>query len=115
MWLFIHKKDDDPEKREANLVFWKDSMEEHGGGMGVEDWRSKITSTHFNALNRQVTEAVKISEGGGGAILLNNKQKFGANLLLGVVAMRGTKYWGGGMEREGGMEQRRTRRLALVY
>ena len=72
LWLLIHKKDDEPEKREANLVFWKDSMEEHGGGMGVEDWRSKVTSTHFNSLNRQVTEAVKILEGGGGAILLNN-------------------------------------------
>ena len=94
LWLFVHKKDGDPEKGEASSVFWKHSREEHGGGMKVEDWRSKVTSTHFNALSRQVTEAVTISEGGGGAILLNNKQEFGANLLLEVVVMRGDQVLG---------------------
>ena len=94
LWLFVHKKDGDPEKGEAKSVLWRHSREEHRGGMGVEDWMSKVTSTHFNALNQQVTEAVKISEGGGGAILLNNKQEFGANLLLEVVVMRGDQVLG---------------------
>ena len=37
MWLFVHKKDGDPEKREANSVFWKDSLEEGwSGGLEVK-------------------------------------------------------------------------------
>ena len=63
MWLFTHKKDGDPEKGEASSVFWKHSRDAHGGVMREEDWSSKITSTHFTALNRQVTEAVTIAEG----------------------------------------------------
>ena len=65
MWLFSNRKDGDPEKGEANSVLWKHSREEHGGGMSVGDWRSKITSTHFNALNRQVTEAAQCGQLGG--------------------------------------------------
>ena len=39
----------------------------------VEDWKVTLTSTHRGALNRQVTEAVKISNEGLGS-LLNLKQ-----------------------------------------
>ena len=49
--------------------------------MKEEDWQSSILSTHTKALNRQVTEAVLISENGGGGRtvkLLNSKQEFGA-------------------------------------
>ena len=80
------------------------------------DWRSSILSTHTKALNRQVTEAVLISGGGGErergggrpVRLLNSKQEFGANLMLEVVVMRGgevlgqrnNKRWRGGQLRE---------------
>ena len=62
--------------------------------MREEDWSSKVTSTHFTALSRQVTEAVQIAEGMEGVRLLNNKQEFGANLLLEVVVMRGDQVLG---------------------
>ena len=117
MWLFVHKKDGDPEKGEANSVLWRHSREEHGGGMKVEDWRSRITSAHFNALNRQVTEAVVISGGGGGAILLNNKQEFGANLLLEVVVMRGDQILGrrnGKRRRNGAKKEEETCTSVIV-
>ena len=98
MWLFTNRKEGDPDKGEASSVLWHHSKEEHGGALRKEDWRSAVISTHFTALNRQVSEAVKISEGGGGrqggtggggVRLLNSKQEFGANLLLEVVVMRG--------------------------
>ena len=66
MWLFTHKKDGDPEKGEASSVFWKYSRDAHGGVMQEEDWSSKVTSTHFTALSRQLAEAVQIAEGKGG-------------------------------------------------
>ena len=65
-------------------MLWKNSRDAHGGTMQVEDWMSKITSTHFTALSRQVIEAVLIAGGQEGVKLLNNKQEFGANLLLEV-------------------------------
>ena len=43
-----------------------------------------------------MTEAILIAEGGGGARLLNNKQEFGANLILEVVVMRGDQVLGRG-------------------
>ena len=97
LWLFTHKKEGDPTKDEASPVLRIHSRDSHEGAMTEEDWRSKVVSTHFGALNRQVTEAVKISGGGGGGggvRLLNNKQEFGANLLLEVVVMRGDQVLG---------------------
>ena len=76
---------------------WMHSRDEHGGRMREEDWQSSILSTHTKALNRQVTEAVLISEKGGGGRtvrLLNSKQEFGANLMLEVVVMRGHEVLG---------------------
>ena len=95
LWLFDHKKEGDPAKDEASSVLWAHSRDCHNGVMGGGDWRSKVISTHFGALNRQVTEAVMIANGGGeGVRLLNNKQEFGANLLLEVVVMRGDEVLG---------------------
>ena len=96
IWLFTHKKEGDPEKEEASSALWRHSKEEHGGSMRVEDWRSSVISSHFTALNRQITEAVLISgEGGGGKVrLLNSKHEFGANLLLEVVVMKGEQVLG---------------------
>ena len=116
MWLFVHKKDGDPAKQEANSVLWKHSKDEHGGVMKVEDWRSKITSTHLTALNRQVTEAVLISRGKEGTKLLNNKQEFGANLLLEVVVMRGDQVLGNRNEKRkrGGQEEAKSENVKVT-
>ena len=104
MWLFTHKKDGDPEKGEASSVFWKHSRDAHGGVMQEEDWSSKVTSTHFTALSRQLAEAVQIAEGKEGVRLLNSKQEFGANLLLEVMVMRGDQVLGqrNGKRKRGG-------------
>ena len=95
MWLFSKKKEGDPSKNEASSALWIHSREAHGGEMVEGDWSSSIILTHIKALNRQVTEAVLISGGGGErgggrtVRLLNSKQEFGANLMLEVVVMRG--------------------------
>ena len=99
LWLFTNKKEGDPAKQEASSVLWKHSKEDHKGELRVEDWRSSIISSHFSALNRQVTEAVLISGNGEDRRrkrirLLNSKQEFGANLLLEVVVMRGDQVLG---------------------
>ena len=101
----------DPAKQEANSVLWKHSRDEHRGDMKEGDWRSKITSTHLTALNHQVTEAVLISRGKEGTNLLNNKQEFGANLLLEVVVMRGDQVLGTRNEKRkrGGQEEAKRR------
>ena len=109
LWLFNHKKEGDPTKDEASSALWIHSRDCHQGAMVGGDWRSKVVSTHFGALNRQVTEAVKISRGGGERVrLLNNKQEFGANLLLEVVVMRGDQILGrrNGKRRRNGAEKR---------
>ena len=99
MWLFVNKKEGDPEKLEASSVLWKHSKEDHKGELRMEDWKSSVVSTHLTALNRQVTEAVHISNGGENkrrreVRLLNSKQEFGANVLLEVVVMRGDQILG---------------------
>mgnify|MGYP003328639593 CR=1 FL=1 len=97
MWLFSNKKEGDPSKNEASSVLWIHSRDEHGGRMREEDWQSSILSTLTKALNRQITEAVLISEKGGGGRtvrLLNSKQEFGANHMLEVVVMRGNEVLG---------------------
>ena len=101
MWLFSKRKDGDPSKNEASSALWLHSREAHGGEMVEGDWRSSIISSHTKTLNRQVTEAVLISERGGGkerggrtVRLLNSKLEFGANLILEVVVMRGEEVLG---------------------
>ena len=66
MWLFTNKKEGDPDKGEASSALWLHSREDHGGDLRKEDWGSRVISSHFTALNRQVTEAVLIAEKGGG-------------------------------------------------
>ena len=66
MWLFSRKKDGDPSKNEASSALWLHSREAHGGEMVGGYWHSSIMSTHAKTLNKQVTEAVMISEREGG-------------------------------------------------
>ena len=67
--------------------------------MRVEDWRVTLTTTHRGALNRQVTEAVKISNEGLGS-LLNQKHEFGSNNLSEVAVKKGNFMVGGGPKRK---------------
>ena len=62
MLLFSKKKDGDPSKYEASSVLLLHSREAHGGEMVGGYWHSSIMSTHAKTLNKQVTEAVMISE-----------------------------------------------------
>ena len=54
----------------------------------MEDWKVTLTSTHRGALNRQVTEAVTISNEGL-SNLLNSKMEFGANNLSEIGVKKG--------------------------
>ena len=94
MWLFRNRKEGDPEKNEASSALWRHSRDNHDGRMREEDWCSKVTSSHMKALNRQVTEAVRIAWKNKEVDLLNSKHEFGANLLMEVVIMRGDHVLG---------------------
>ena len=65
----------------------------------MEDWRITLTSTHRGALNRQVTEAVKISNEGLGS-LLNSKNEFGSNNLSEIAVRKGNYMVGGEPKRK---------------
>ena len=100
LWLFSHKKEACPEicmKRHkcssSDSALWRHSKEAHGGTLRVEDWRVTLTSPHRGALNRQVTEAVKISNEGLGS-LLNSKHEFGSNNLSELAVKKGNTLVG---------------------
>ena len=80
MRLFKGRKSGDPEKNQANSVFWGHSRDFHDGSLKTEDWKIKITSAHRTPLSRQLTEAVRIQRENSGN-LLNSKLEFGANNL----------------------------------
>ena len=67
-----------------------------------------MTSTHRGALNRQVTEAVKISNEGLGS-LLNSKNEFGSNNLSEIAVRKGNYMVGGEpkRKREEGEEEKK--------
>ena len=90
MYLFKQKKQGDPEKNEASSALWLHSRDRHNGEMRTTDWTTKILSSHRTALNRQVTEAMIISNEGLD-ILLNSKNEFGANNLPELVLQHGTR------------------------
>ena len=67
--------------------------------MVVSNWKISIDSSHVTPLNRQVTEAVKISRASPD-ILLNSKNEFGANNLPELELRYGTKVGNGGVKRK---------------
>ena len=110
LWLFKHRKQACGDAcgkihkhSSSNSALWVHSKEAHGGSLEVEDWRITITSSHRGALNRQVTEAVHISEEGVGN-LLNSKMEFGANNISEVAIKKGHAVVGAAKRRrdEGG-------------
>ena len=67
------------EKREKDSIMWRHASTQHND----EDppkFSMKVTHKHDNALSRQISEAVTISNTPG-AKLINNKQEFGHNFL----------------------------------
>ena len=80
MFMFRMKREGDPEKQQANSVFWEHSKEKHQGQLTTEDWDFKALSSHPTPLSRQVTEAVKIAQEGV-ANILNSKNEFSCNNL----------------------------------
>ena len=98
--MFVHKKQACGElcfkahkHTSANSALWIHSKEAHDGKLTVEDWRISITSSHRGALNRQVTEAVSISNEGV-SNLLNSKMEFGANNLTELTIKKGNDVVG---------------------
>ena len=69
-----HKKSLD--KKEKESVLHKHVMEKHRGR--APTFRMKVTSSHRTALDRQITEAVRIDSACSDR-LLNSKQEFGHN------------------------------------
>ena len=113
LWLFSHRKEACPEiclKRHkcssSDSALWRHSREAHGGTLRVEDWRVTLTSTHRGALNRQVTEAVKISNEGLGS-LLNSKHEFGSNNLSELAVRKGNVMVGGEIKRKRQEEEKK--------
>ena len=83
LWLFRYRKEacgEDCSKQQkqssTNSALWIHSRDAHQGELRIEDWRVSITSIHREALNRQVTEAVSISNKGVDNFL-NSKMEFG--------------------------------------
>ena len=83
------KREGDPDKNEANSVFWHHSKDMHEGRMTTDDWTFKAVSSHRTPLDRQVTEAVKIARVGK-ANLLNSKNEFGCNNIPELQLQYGT-------------------------
>ena len=98
-YLFRTKKEGDPEKQQSNSVLWGHSRDHHAGQMVMSDWKISIDSSHVTPLNRQVTEAVRISRASPD-ILLNSKNEFGANNLPELELRYGTRVGNGGLKRK---------------
>lgn len=81
MQMLRMRREGNPEKNEANSVFWCHSKEKQEGTMTTKNWNFTVLSSHKKPLDRHVTEAVKIATVGTGT-LLNNKNEFGCNNLL---------------------------------
>ena len=69
MNMFKRKVEGDPEKNQNNSVFWNHSKDHHNGHLKTSDWKVEIVSAHRTALNRQVTEAVRIAQANNSEIL----------------------------------------------
>ena len=67
--------------------------------MITSNWKIEIYSSHESPLNRQVTEAVRISRAAPD-IHLNSKNEFGANNLAEIELRYGTRIGGGGLKRK---------------
>ena len=89
MKLFHGQKEGDPKTGKASSVLRLHSKDAHGGEMTADDWKSKIVSSHWTTLNRQVTEVILIQEINNEVNLLNSKNKFGANTLGELAITRG--------------------------
>ena len=94
----VSKKEGDPERNESNSTLWQHSKLIHNGEMKTSDWKTRITSSHITALNRQITEATIISNEGVDS-LLNSKNEFGANNLPELVLQHGTRIEGAAKRR----------------
>ena len=104
MTMFKLKKEGDPEKNQQNSVFWGHSRDSHQGTMKTYDWEIKLVSSHKSALNRQVTEATRISREKK-ADLFNSKQEFGSNNLAEIELKYGNKW----VNSQGGSRKRKRR------
>ena len=87
---------------------WVDRAEvvaRHEGKMLPEDWCIKVTATHQTSLNRQMTEAVRISREPS-QNLLNSKLEFSANNLPELMLKYGGTVIGdGGQKRKRGANE----------
>ena len=86
----IEEDKDDKYKGSAMCLH---SKHVHEGTLCNNDWIVKITSTHRGALNRQVTEGIRISNGGV-ENLLNSKNEFGANNFTEILLTHGHRILG---------------------
>ena len=89
-WLFRMKKQGDLTKNQSNSALYTHSLEEHGGTLQVQDWETKILSSHRTSLSRQTKEAYLISRAGVDS-LLNSKNEYGANNLTELILKHGNE------------------------
>ena len=85
--------EEDKDDKDKGSAMWLHSKNEHEGTLCNDDWIVKITSTHRGALNRQVTEGIRISNEGV-ENLLNSKNEFGANNFTEIILTHGHKILG---------------------
>ena len=71
-----HKRD--YEKKEKNSVLYRHATQQHINDPQPTQFAMKVMSTHRTALDRQVTEAVRIANTPSDQ-LINSKQEFGHN------------------------------------
>ena len=83
---------EDKDDKDKGSMMWLHSRDFHQGTLSDDDWIAKITAKHKGALNRQVTEGIRITNEGV-ENLLNSKNEFGANNLTEVVLRHGNKIF----------------------
>ena len=98
--------EEDKDDKDKGSAMWLHSKHEHKGTLGNNDWIAKITSTHRGALNRQVTEGIRISNEGV-ENLLNSKNEFGANNFTEIILTHGHKILGDNKHRKRGRVEER--------
>ena len=68
----------DYEKKKQSSVLHRYILQEHSNDTSTPQFTMRVISKHKTALDRQITEAVRIARTPGGQ-LVNNKQEFGHN------------------------------------
>ena len=99
--------DKNKNEKDKGSAMWLHSKHEHNGTLSNDDWIARITSTHRGALNRQVTEGIRISNEGV-ENLLNSKNEFGANNFTEIILAHGHRILGGNKYRKRSRTEERT-------